>query len=146
MRLKSVLIFVSVLVLLAVGWYQLEPWAVTFIDDGPYYSREYSRPVESLPLQSSVELRRFGVIAYTLESRSLVDRNESVLVLRNAAGAIKWTRIPLKPDGELGFLELLRAHVTWYGGWRIRIAPDNQEPGDLYIGALGRFRFFNHSW
>lgn len=67
-------------------------------------------------------------------------------MLRRAAGVVRWQRVPLKPDGELGALELRWARSTWYGGWKVRIVPGNQEPGALYLGALGGFRFFNHSW
>lgn len=141
-----VLVAAALVLLLALGWYAVEPWALTFVDDGPYYSRDFPYMIEDLPVQSKVALRRFGRLVYTLESRTLAERDESVLVLRDSEGAVLWKRLPVKPDGELGRLELRRAHVTWDGGWRVRIVPSNQEPGDLFLGAFGGFRFFNHSW
>lgn len=146
MRLDASSMLVSAAGILAVLWYLIEPWAVTFVDDGPYYSREFSGPITELPVHSQVELRRFGRLAYFLESRLISSEDESVLVLRDADGSVKWVRLPLKPDGELGPLELRRANMTWYGGWRIGIKPENQEGGNLYLGSLGGFRFFNHSW
>ena len=131
---------------LAIVYYTIEPWAVTFIDDGPYYSVEYSDPFAELPMQSQVELRRFGRLVYSLESRLLSTGSESVLVLRDTKGVVEWVRLPVKPDGELGPLELRRAYVTWYGGWRVAISPENQEGGHLYLSSFGGFRFFNHSW
>lgn len=139
-------VLVAVAAALALAWYAVEPWAVTFVDDGPYYSRPFDSPVGDLHLESRVDLRRFGRVVYTLESRTLAGRDEIVLVLRDASGSVRWARLPVKPDGELGSLEIRRARLTWYGGWRVRIVPANQEPGDLYLGALGGFRFFNHSW
>jgi hypothetical protein len=132
--------------LLAAVWYVVEPWAVTFVDDGPYYSNAYSGPIAEFPVHSQLELRRFGQSVFSLESRLLPSGDESVLVLRDTEGAVKWVRIPVKSDGELGRLDLRRANVTWYGGWRIGIKPGNQEGGYLYLGSLGGFRFFNHSW
>jgi len=146
MRLDASSMLVSAAGILAVLWYLIEPWAVTFVDDGPYYSREFSGPITELPVHSQVELRRFGRLAYFLESRLVSSEDESVLVLRDADGSVKWVRLPLKPDGELGPIELRRANMTWYGGWRIGIKPENQESGNLYLGSLGGFRFFNHSW
>jgi len=131
---------------LAVVWYMVEPWAVTFVDDGPYYSIEFSEPIAEFPVRSQIELRRFGQSVYSLESRLLPTADESVLVLRDSDGSVRWARLPMKPDGELGAIELRRSNVTWYGGWRIRIKPDNQEGGFLYLGIFGGFRFFNHSW
>ena len=54
--------------------------------------------------------------------------------------------LPVKPDGELGAVELRNGFRTWYGGWRIAIKPANQEGGNLYLTPFGGFRFFNHSW
>ncbi|MDH3615976.1 MAG: hypothetical protein OEQ90_05820 [Gammaproteobacteria bacterium] len=146
MGLKTSSILVVVAGILAVAWYAVEPWAVTFVDDGPYYSREFSGSIVELPIYSQIELRRFGLPVYSLESRLLSSGDESVVVLRDTGGSVQWARIPLKPDGELGPLELRRANPTWYGGWRIGIKPDNQEGGYLYLGTFGGFRFFNHSW
>ena len=146
MRLKAPSILLAVAVVLACGWYMVEPWAVTFIDDGPYFSSDFSQPIDGFPVHSQVELRRFGRLVYTLESRLLAAREESVLVLRNTGGTALWTQLPVKSDGELGPLELRRAYLTWYGGWRVRIVPAFQESGDLYLGFFGGFRFFNHSW
>lgn len=146
MRPNASSILVVAAGILAVAWYAVEPWAVTFIDDGPYYSREYSASIAELPIYSQIELRRFGQSVYSLESRLLSSGDQSALVLRDAEGSVKWARLPLKPDGELGPLELRRANLTWYGGWRIGIKAENQEGGYLYLGSLGGFRFFNHSW
>jgi hypothetical protein len=146
MRLKSSSVTFVVMGVLAVVYYTVEPWAVTFLDDGPYYSTEYLGPIEELPLQSQVELRRFGLSVYFLESRLRAVNGESVLVLRDMDGFVKWVRLPVKSDGELGPIELRGARVTWYGGWRIAISPKNQEGGYLYLGSSGVFRFFNHSW
>lgn len=146
MRLKSLSIFVVIAGALALAWYIVEPYAVTFIDDGPYYSSEYLEPFSELPISSRIELRRFGRLAYLLESRDLIMGNESVLVLRDSKGPVQWARRPIKPDGELGPLELRGASMTWNGGWRIRIKPKSQEGGYLYLSSLGGFRFFNHSW
>ena len=68
MRLKTLSIFAVVAGALAVVWYIVEPYAATFIDDGPYYSSEFSEPVAELPINSQIELRRFGQLAYLLES------------------------------------------------------------------------------
>lgn len=146
MRLDASSMLAVAAVSLAVVWYLVEPWAITFVDDGPYYSREYSKPVTELPIHSQLQLRRFGLSAYSLESRLIASTDESVLVLRDKEGSILWARKPLKPDGELGPLELRRANMTWYGGWRVGIKPGNQEGGNLYLGSFGGFRFFNHSW
>ena len=146
MKPGTLLIFLVISGASALSWYLVEPYAVTFIDDGPYYSSEFSGPVSQLPVNSKIELRRFGQLAYLLESRELAMGNESVLVLKDSKGSVLWARKPVKPDGELGSLELRGAHMTWNGGWRIRIKPENQEGGYLYLGSLGGFRFFNHSW
>lgn len=146
MRRKTPSILVLVVVALVFAWYLVEPWAVTFVDDGPYYSNRFPGPIAELNTQSVVELRRFGRLVYTLESRLLPNDDASVLVLKDAEGSVRWIRSPVKPDGELGPLELRRASLTWYGGWRVAISPENQESGHLYLSALGRLRFFNHSW
>ncbi len=146
MRLKAPSILAMVAGVLAFVWYTVEPWAVTFLDDGPYYSSGFSGPITELPVQSKVELRRIGQLIYTLESRFLSADDGSVLVLRDAAGSVRWTRVPMKPDGKLGPLQVRQATVTWYGGWRIAIQPAFQEGGYLYLGVFGGFRFFNHSW
>lgn len=146
MRRKAPSVLIVTVGVLAVVYYTIEPWAVTFVDDGPYYSTEFSGPIEEIPIQSRVELRRFGRLVYSLESRLLSERDESVLVLRGWDGAVEWARLPMKPDGELGSLELRGANVTWYGGWRIAINPKNQEGGHLYISSFGSFRFYNHGW
>lgn len=146
MRLKSTLVVTAIAVTLAFAYYTIEPWAVTFVDDGPYFSTEFFGAVEALPIQSRIELRRFGRTLRVLESRRLPVGDESVLVLRTPDGSVQWTLVPDKPDGELGCVALGRAHVTWYGGWRISIKPENQEGGNLYLSTLGNFRFFNHSW
>jgi len=146
MRYKAPSVLIVTVGVLAVIYYTIEPWAVTFVDDGPYYSTEFSDPIEEIPIQSRVELRRFGRLVYSLESRLLSERDESVLVLRGPDGAVEWARLPMKPDGELGSLELRGAKVTWYGGWRIAINPKNQEGGHLYLSSFGGFRFYNHSW
>ena len=119
------------------------------MDDGPYYSRPFDADIRDLPLQSSVELRRFGKRVYVLESR-LLDalEGESVLVLKQADGKVRWKRIPVKPDGPLGTVDLIpRATApTLFWGWRVGLKPAKQESGSLYIGPLGNFRFFYHSW
>ena len=66
------LLIVAFLVLL---WYYVEPWAVTFINDGPYYSTDFNGAIEDLPLHSRVELHRFGQITYVLESRLIDEEN-----------------------------------------------------------------------
>lgn len=146
MKPKILSIFTVLAGVLAAVGYIVEPYALTFIDDGPYYSGEFSGPVSELPVNSQIELRRFGQLAYLLESRALPVGDKSVLVLRGAGGAVKWARIPMKPDGDLGQLEFRGANITWYGGWCIRIKPESQEGGYLYLGSFGGFRFFNHSW
>lgn len=146
MRLGPASILVVIAAVLALAYYAIEPWAVTFIDDGPYFSTEYLQPIEETPVQSQVDLRRFGRLVYIIESRTLSEGSESVLVLRNSHGVVKWARLPVKPDDELGPVEVRRAHMTWYGGWRISIKPENQEGENLYLSAFGSFRFFNHSW
>lgn len=89
---------------------------------------------------------RLGRLVYIIESRTLSGGSESVLVLGNSHGVMKWARLPVKPDGELGAVEGRRSHMTWYGGWRVSINPKNQEGGNLYPSAFGSFRFLNHSW
>ena len=133
-------------VVVGTAWYLVEPWAVTFIDDGPYFSADYPGPIADLTVYSEIELRRFGRAVYRLESRLLDKKRETVLVLRSADGSTKWARLPIKPYGELGPIEFRRQRLTWYGGWRIGIKPANQEGGYLYLGTFGRYRFLNHSW
>lgn len=146
MQLKGTSAVVLIAAVLASVYYAIEPWAATFVDDGPYYSTEYLGAVDELPVPSRVELRRFGRSVHVLESRTLPVGNESVLVLRTPDGSVQWARVPVKPNGELGRIKLRKIHATWYGGWRISIKPENQESGNLYLSALGNFRFFNHSW
>ena len=112
MWLKSPFVVLVIVVVLAIIYYTIEPWAVTFLDDGPYYSTEFSGPIAETPIQSQVELRRFGQLVYFLESRMLSANDESVLVLRNMEGSVEWTRLPVKPDGELGPIELRGARMT----------------------------------
>ena len=146
MQFKVLAIFVAVALALAVMWYLAEPYTATFMDDGPYYSSDFSDPTTELPVYSRIELRRFGHLVYMLESRLHSELDQSVLVLTDPKGSIQWSRIPIKPDGELGPIKFHRANVTWYGGWRIIISPRLQESGVLYLDILGGFRFFNHSW
>jgi len=141
----------GIVVVGALGWvsYEFEPRILNF-DDGPYYSREFDGEIDQLPLQSHVELTRFGNVVYVLESR-LIERDareESILVLRQPGGAICWQKVPLKPDGPLGAIGLgkNRTRLTWYGGWKVAIKPGSQESGYLYLGPFGGFRFFYHSW
>ena len=143
-RIRTV--FFIVVAALSVGWYLAEPWAVTFVDDGPYYSEDFLSPIDKLPVHSSVQLRRFGALAFTLQSRLLPGKEQSVLVLWDSSGHQLWAKLPVKPDGELGSLRLRDPRLTWNGGWRVRIIPSNQEAGNLYLGPFGGFRFFNHSW
>lgn len=143
---RAAAILTLTIVVLAMGYYAAEPWLVTFVDDGPYYSSEHEGSIDDLPLQSSVELTRFGGPVFTLESRLLPGGDASVLVLRHSDGDRRWARVPLKHDGELGTVKLVFARMTWYGGWWIAIQPSNTEGGRLYLSALGNFRFFNHSW
>ncbi len=146
MQRSSLSVLLVVVAVLALTYYVIEPWAVTFVDDGPYFSTEYSQPIDDLPVASHLELRRFGRLVYIIESRTLPGGLESVLVLRDSRGLLKWARLPVKPDGELGAVELRNGFRTWYGGWRIAIKPANQEGGNLYLTPFGGFRFFNHSW
>lgn len=146
MRHKIGFLLSVIAAVLALSYYAIEPWAVTFIDDGPYFSTEYSKPFDEIPVQSRLELRRLGQLAYTIESRTLIEGRQSVLVLKDSKGVVKWARLPVKPDGELGAIEVRNAYLTWYGGWRISIKPERQEGGNLYLSTLGNFRFFNHSW
>lgn len=146
MKRKLPLVAVCLVVIVASGWYWAEPWALTFIDDGPYFAQDLAGPLESLPVYSQVELRRFGRAVFSLESRLASDGQESVLVLRNTDGSVRWAQTPVKPYGELGPIALRRAGLTWYGGWRIAISPKNQEAGYLYLSAFGSYRFLNHSW
>ena len=146
MRLKAPPVVFVMVGVLAIVYYTIEPWAVTFLDDGPYFSTEFSAPIAEMPMQSQVELRRLGYLVYSLESRLLAAGDESVLVLRDSEGVVEWARLPMKPDGELGPLELRGTNLTWYGGWRVAITPKNQENGHLYLSPFGGFRFFNHSW
>lgn len=146
MRLKPLSVFTVIAAILLATWYGVEPWALTFVDDGPYYAEDYPGTIDDLTVNSSLQLSRFGSVAYTLESRLLPNDDETVLVLWDSSGHLSWAKKPIKPDGELGSLGLRRAQMTWSGGWRIRIVPSNQEPGDLYLNAFGGFRFFNHSW
>jgi hypothetical protein len=127
-------------------WYLAEPWAVTFIDDGPYYSSKYPAPVARLPLHSQIELKRLGRPVFTLETRLTTDEKPNVFVLKDSQGAVVWAQRPVKPEGALGPIKLLNQQLTWYGGWKVRISPSLQEGGYLYLGTFGGFRFFNHSW
>ena len=146
MQRSPLFVLFAVIAVLAVSYYAIEPWAVTFVDDGPYFSDEFTGSVDDLPVHSEVQLQRFGRLAYTIESRTLAEGSESVLVLRDPEGRVIWARLPVKPDDELGTIEVRRAYRTWYGGWRIAIKPANQESGNLYLTPLGGFRFLNHSW
>ncbi len=146
MKRKLPLAAVCFVAIVPSAWYCVEPWALTFIDDGPYFSTDFVDPVEVLPVYSQIELRRFGRAAFSLESRLLAEGQESTLVLRDTGGSVRWAQTPVKPFGELGPITLLRASLTWYGGWRIAISPKNQESGYLYLSAFGSYRFLNHSW
>jgi hypothetical protein len=146
MKRKLPLAAVFIVVIIASGWYMAEPWALTFIDDGPYFATDYAGPVEALPVYSRIELRRFGRTVFSLESRSVSEGQGSVLVLRDTDDSVRWARTPVKPYGELGPIELRRERATWYGGWRIAISPKNQEGGYLYLSTFGGYRFLNHSW
>ena len=146
MRIKAPSVVFVVAGVLAIVYYTVEPWAVTFLDDGPYFSTEFSGSIAEIPMQSQVELRRLGHLIYSLESRLLAAGDESVLVLRDSEGVVAWARLPMKPDGELGPLELRGAILTWYGGWQVAINPKYQESGHLYLSPFGGFRFYNHSW
>ena len=57
------------------------------------------------------------------------------------------SRRPAHPDG-LGRVHLTEKYsrLAWYGGWVVSISPEFQESGDLYLGPLGGFRHFFHSW
>ena len=134
-----------VLVLLA-AYYQAEPWLVTFVDDGPYYARPFDGDAAGLQRDSFVDLRRFGKAVFRLESWSAGDAVSSVLVLKWPDGQVRWAVVPVKPDGELGSIDLQSARLTWTAGWRVSIKPANQEAGALYLTPFGGFRFFNHSW
>ena len=127
--------------------YTYEPGIFNF-DDGPYFSREFKDETHTLPLQSRVTLSRFGKVAYVLESRQLKNEETSVLILKHPDGTVSWKRLPVKPDGRLGPITLDKkyTHLTWYGGWKVAIRPAFQESGYLYLGPLGGFRFFYHSW
>lgn len=147
MRSKTAAVLTLAIAVLAMGYYAAEPWLVTFVDDGPYYSDEYVGPIAELSVESSVELKRFGRLIYILESRRLTGIEGSVLVLRDSEGDVKWARVPNKHDGgELGTVKLVFSRMTWYLGWRVTIQPSNTEGGGLYLSVLGDFRFFNHSW
>ncbi len=146
-RKRYFIIPIVILAFLLILWYSVEPWVVTFMDDGPYYSTDFTGKVDELPLYSRVELHRFGQIAYVLESRLIDHEKPSVLLLRERKnGSLVWSRLPVKPDGELGPLTLVKGYRTWYGGWKITINPAFQEGGYLYLGPFGGVRFFNHSW
>jgi hypothetical protein len=132
---------------LTLGWvgYKLEPHLFN-MDDGPYGATEFAGETDHLPLLSRVELRRFGWLAWTLESRRLGEaEGPSVLVLKSPDGAVRWRRQPLKPDGPVA-LDPHRTAMTWNGGWRVGVKPAAQESGELYLNPLGEFRFFYHSW
>ncbi|HKJ18736.1 MAG TPA: hypothetical protein VJ984_15385 [Xanthomonadales bacterium] len=75
-----------------------------FIDDGPYYSSEFSEPNAELPINSQIELRRFGQSVYSLESRVLPSGDNSVLVLRDAGGKCSGhdCRLHLQGNGNVG--------------------------------------------
>lgn len=141
--------FFALVLVMLFGWfaYIFEPRMFNF-DDGPYYSREFEAEIDNLPLQSSVELSRFGYIMYILESRLLKNEERTVLLLKQPDGTVVWKKVPVKPDGRLGPIALEKnyTHLTWYGGWKVAIKPAFQESGHLYLGPLGGFRFFYHSW
>ena len=134
------------LVALSSFWYVVEPSAVTFMDDGPYGSVPYHQETGGLRLHSRVNLKRFGRVAYVLESRLSEKEDSSIFVLSDRTGSAVWTRVPVKPDGALGPVEFGQSYIAWYGGWQVAIKPALQERGYLYLGPLGGFRFFNHSW
>jgi hypothetical protein len=128
--------------------YAAEPHVFN-MDDGPYGAHEFVGAVDGLPVQSRVELRRLGIPAYVLESRLIAgDTPSSVLVLRATDGAVRWQRVPHKPDGPLGPVALVPRSpaMAWSGGRHVAIKPARQESGVLYLGPLGGFRFFYHSW
>ncbi len=143
---KAAAVLTLAIGVLLMGYYAAEPWLVTFVDYGPYFSSEYDGPIDELPVQSSVALERFGRVVYTLEARRLPDEEASVLVLRRPDGRTRWALVPVKDDGELGTVKLVFARMTWYGGWRVAIQPSRTEGGGLYLNVVGGFRFFNHSW
>ena len=53
MQARTRYVFVAVAAGLAVSCYDVEPWAVAFVDDGPYLSTEYSGPT-ALPRTPNV--------------------------------------------------------------------------------------------
>lgn len=69
MRARTPSVLLGIAGLLCFLWYLVEPWFVTFVDDGPYYSTDFATPTDHLPIYSRIELRRFGRVAYILESR-----------------------------------------------------------------------------
>lgn len=146
MRARTPSVLLGIAGLLCFLWYLVEPWFVTFVDDGPYYSTDFATPTDRLPIYSRIELRRFGRVAYILESRLIDEDRPSVLLLRDVDGSVVWSRIPEKPDGSLGPISLGKHYLTWYAGWKVAIKPSFQEGGYLYLSAFAGFRFFNHSW
>jgi hypothetical protein len=145
------LALLAIVVLCGIGWLLYEYEARIFnFDDGPYSASEFIGEIDKLPIQSRLELKRFGELVYVLES-CLFEQAEgegSVLVLRRPDGTIVWKKVPLKPDGLLGAIALGEeyTHLTWHGGWKVAIKPAFQESGYLYLGPFGDFRFFYHSW
>ncbi len=144
----SLMVFGLVVVMYAL-YYFVEPRLFN-MDDGPYYSKTYTGPIDTLTASSSVELKRNGRIKYILESLLDQDKEGSVLILKRTDGEILWQKRPIKTDGSLGPVEVnqkyTRARLFGYGGWNVSIHPKHQESGTLYLGPLGNFRYFYHSW
>lgn len=123
-------------------------WPVFTVDDGPFYAERFDGSVAALPLHSRIRLRRFGTAPLFLEVRTAPGSPATnVFVLRDDADRVVWARRPLCQEG-LGPIRLDERHtrVAWWGGWEVAIRPARQEAGRLYLGPLGGYRYFYHSW
>ncbi len=139
-KIKPGLIVLAILGFIAGNYYLVEPWAVTFVDDGPYYSKEYKGESDPLSLYSEIRLTRFGRTVCVLESRLTEKKDSSMLIFEKKFGKrrVVWKRVPLKPDGPLGPIKLTRQSLAWYGGWEVGIKPAQQEGGVSLSRATGR--------
>ena len=90
MKHKLSLVTVCFLAIVASGWYMAEPWALTFIDDGPYFSTDFVGPVKALPVYSQVELRRFGHTVFSLESRLVSEGQKSGYLYLSTFGSYRF--------------------------------------------------------
>ena len=121
-------------------------WPRVSFDDGPFGAGLYSGDVGALAVHSAVDLAVAGLTVFRLETRTTPEPTpRTVFVLSTPGGRRLWQRAA---DPAFGRIALSQSHTgwAWWGGFRVGIKPEHQESGHLYLGPLGGFRYFFHSW